>query len=199
MVWLYNCNGCCDFQFIPIRVANAGHSHDLFGGFYAGSFSLLQGPQIPLPTIQLKNISRCSTSLFIPHFQTASSVQHLRFILAHRCTYHNISYPTCANGTQLYISSSSHDCCVLLSWSTCIHQINGPDGPEFSPAQFRKDKCVFLSTSLPVTMKHERSTISVYLNSMLLKATNQASNLGIIIDSDLNFSNHLKSVTKFGY
>lgn len=44
----------------------------------------------------------------------------------------------------------------------------------------------------------DKTEVTVFVltyNSMSLKATNQARNLGVIIDSDLNFNNHLKAIT----
>lgn len=47
--------------------------------------------------------------------------------------------------------------------------------------------------------KNERSKISAHLGSVSLTATSQARNLGVIIDSDLNFNNHLKFVSKYAF
>ena len=33
----------------------------------------------------------------------------------------------------------------------------------------------------------------------MLKTTNQARNLGVVMDSDLNFSSHIKTITKSAY
>lgn len=47
--------------------------------------------------------------------------------------------------------------------------------------------------------KPERSKVSAHLDSMSLKATNQDRNPGVIINSDLNFSNHTNAITKSAY
>lgn len=44
--------------------------------------------------------------------------------------------------------------------------------------------------------KNERSEIRAHLGSMSLTATNQARNVGVIIDSDWNFNTHVKFITK---
>lgn len=42
----------------------------------------------------------------------------------------------------------------------------------------------------------EDSQVSVHLESMTLKTTNQATNLGVVKDSDLNFNSHIETITK---
>lgn len=42
----------------------------------------------------------------------------------------------------------------------------------------------------------ERLKVSAYFDSMTLKSTNHARNLGVIMDSDLNFNIHIKTITK---
>ena len=43
--------------------------------------------------------------------------------------------------------------------------------------------------------KEEHLKVSAQLQSVTLKTTDQARNLGVIMDSDLNFSSHIKTVT----
>ena len=47
--------------------------------------------------------------------------------------------------------------------------------------------------------KEERLKVSAQLQSVMLETTDQARNLGVIMDSDLNFSSHIKTVTKSAY
>ena len=47
--------------------------------------------------------------------------------------------------------------------------------------------------------KEERLTVSAQLQPVTLKTTNQACNLSVIMDSDLNFSSHTKTITKSAY
>ncbi len=41
--------------------------------------------------------------------------------------------------------------------------------------------------------------VHAHLNSLPLKSKNQARNLGVILDSDLNFSSHIKTITKSAF
>ena len=100
--------------------------------------------------------------------------------------HHNISYQTYADDTQLYISVSSHDYSLLLSLSNCICQINEWMCQNFLQLNAEKTEVIIF------VPKNERSKVSAHLGSMSLTATN----LGVIIDSDLNFNNHLKLITK---
>ncbi len=47
--------------------------------------------------------------------------------------------------------------------------------------------------------KEERLRVSTQLQSVMLKATDQARNLGVVMDSDLNLNNHIKTTTKSAY
>ena len=47
--------------------------------------------------------------------------------------------------------------------------------------------------------KEERLKVSIQLQSIMLKTTNQARNLGEVIASNLNFSSHIKTITKSAY
>ena len=47
--------------------------------------------------------------------------------------------------------------------------------------------------------KEERLKVSTQLQSVMLKTTNQARNLGVVMDSDLNFNIHIKTITKSAY
>uniref|UniRef100_A0A8C7WRW4 Reverse transcriptase domain-containing protein n=1 Tax=Oryzias sinensis TaxID=183150 RepID=A0A8C7WRW4_9TELE len=45
----------------------------------------------------------------------------------------------------------------------------------------------------------QRESVSSYLHSLSLKPSNQVRNLGVIMDSDLNFNSHIKSVTSAAF
>ena len=47
--------------------------------------------------------------------------------------------------------------------------------------------------------KKERLNVSAQLQSVMLKTTNQARNLGVVMDSDLNLNSHIKTITKSAY
>lgn len=113
--------------------------------------------------------------------------------LAQIMEHHNISCHTYADDTQLYISVSSHDYSPLLSLTNCIHQINQWMCQNFIQLNAEKTGVIIFGP------KTERSKISAHLGSMSLTNTNQARNLSVIIDSDLNFNSHLKFITKSAY
>ena len=113
--------------------------------------------------------------------------------LAQIMEHHNISYHTYADDTQLYISVSSHDYSPLRSLSNCIHQINEWMCQNFLQLNAEKTEVIIFGPKI------EREKISAHLGSMSLTATNQARNLGVIIDSDLNLNSHLKFITKSAY
>ena len=47
--------------------------------------------------------------------------------------------------------------------------------------------------------KEPRQKIARHLNTLGLQTTSQARNLGVLIDSDLNFDSHIKSITKSSF
>ena len=60
-------------------------------------------------------------------------------------------------------------------------------------------KNVYFCNSIVFGAKEERLKVSAQLQSIMLKPTNQARNLGVVMDSDLNFNSHIKTVTKSAY
>ena len=47
--------------------------------------------------------------------------------------------------------------------------------------------------------RDEQLKVSAQLKSVMLESRHQARNLGVVIDSDLNFKKHIKSITKSAY
>ena len=47
--------------------------------------------------------------------------------------------------------------------------------------------------------KEKRTAVSKHLESLFLKTRDQVRNLGVLIDSDLTFSSHIKSITKTAF
>ena len=104
-----------------------------------------------------------------------------------------ICYHSYADDTQIYITISPGDYNPIHTLSRCIEQIN--DWMCQSFLQLNKDKTEIIVFG----SKEERLKVSAQLQSVMLETTDQARNLGVIMDSDLNFSSHTKTITKSAY
>ena len=104
-----------------------------------------------------------------------------------------ISYHSYADDTQLYITITPGDYNPIQVLSQCIEQINYWMHQSF--LQLNRDK----TEVIVFGAKDERLKVSSQLHSVMLKTTNQARNLGVIMDSDLNFNSHIKTITKSAY
>ncbi|MDG2555425.1 reverse transcriptase domain-containing protein, partial [Vibrio parahaemolyticus] len=113
--------------------------------------------------------------------------------LAQIMEYHNISYHTYADDTQLYITVSPDDYSPLYLLNKCIDEINTWMCQNFLQLNTEKTEIVVFGP------KEQRSIVSAHLDAMTLKPTNQARNLGVVLDSDLNFNSHIKTITKSAY
>ena len=113
--------------------------------------------------------------------------------LAQIMEYHNISYHTYADDTQLYITVSPDDYSPLYLLNKCIVEINTWMCQNFLQLNTEKTEIVVFGP------KEQRSIVSAHLDAMTLKPTNQARNLGVVLDSDLNFNSHIKTITKSAY
>ena len=61
--------------------------------------------------------------------------------------------------------------------------------------QLNKDK----TEEMVFGAKAERIKVSAELQSAMFKTTDKARNLGLVMDSDLSFNSHIKTVTKSAY
>ena len=66
--------------------------------------------------------------------------------------------------------------------------------PEFSTTKLRKSEIIVFER-----LKEERLKASAHLDSMTLKPTNQARNPVVVMDLDLHFNSHIKTITKSAY
>ena len=108
-------------------------------------------------------------------------------------TNNSISYHSYADDTQIYISLSPDDYTPLEGLYHCIEQIN--DWMSFNFLQLNKDKTELIIFG----NKKKRAKVATGLNAKGFTAKETVKNLGVIIDSDLNFSSHIKSITKSAY
>lgn len=104
-----------------------------------------------------------------------------------------ICYHNYADDTQIYITLTPGDYGPIQALSNCIDQINDWMCQNF--LQLNKDK----TEVLVFGAKEERLKVSAQLQSAMLKTSNQARNLGVVMDSDMNFSSHIKQITKSAY
>uniref|UniRef100_A0A3B3CIL0 Reverse transcriptase domain-containing protein n=1 Tax=Oryzias melastigma TaxID=30732 RepID=A0A3B3CIL0_ORYME len=105
----------------------------------------------------------------------------------------NISYHSYADDTQIYIRLTPGDRGPVQALGKCIEDIN--DWMCHNLLQLNKNK----TEVIVFGAKEKRLDVTTELQSIQLKTTNQARNLGVVIDTDLNFDKHIKAVTKSAY
>ena len=104
-----------------------------------------------------------------------------------------IAYHSYADDTQIYIALSPNDYSPIDNLCNCIEQINAWMTQNF--LQLNKDKTEIIVFGAP----DQRSKVNAKLASLSLQTKNQVRNLGVILDSDLNFNSHINSITKSAY
>ncbi|KAI4800683.1 hypothetical protein KUCAC02_009526 [Chaenocephalus aceratus] len=104
-----------------------------------------------------------------------------------------ISYHSYADDTQIYVTISPGDYAPIQTLSKCIEQINDWMCQNF--LQLNKDK----TEVMVFGAKAERLKVSAELQCAMFKPTDKARNLGVVMDSDLSFNSHIKTVTKSAY
>ncbi len=104
-----------------------------------------------------------------------------------------ICYHNYADDTQIYITISPGDYDPIQALSNCIEQVNDWMCQNF--LQLNKDK----TEVIVFGAREERLKVSARLQSVMLRTTDQARNLGVVMDSDLNLRSHIKTITKSAY
>ena len=106
---------------------------------------------------------------------------------------HNIEYHSYADDTQLYMAISPGDQRSIDSLVNCISDLNQWLSQNF--LKLNQDK----TEVLVIGEKKAREELSALLKTVSLNCTNKGKNLGVILDSDLNFEPHFNSIRKSSY
>ncbi len=104
-----------------------------------------------------------------------------------------IAYHSYADDTQIYLALSPNDYSPIDSLCQCIGEINSWMCQNF--LQLNKEKTEVIAFG----NKDEVLKVNAYLDSRGQTTKNQVRNLGVILETDLSFSSHVKAVTKSAY
>ena len=105
-----------------------------------------------------------------------------------------INYHSYADDTQIYITMSPGDRGPVQALGKCIEwKISDWTCQNFLQLNKNKTEVIVFGA------KEKRSQVTTELQSIHLKTTNQARNLGVVMDSDLNLEKHIKAITKSAY
>ncbi len=104
-----------------------------------------------------------------------------------------IAYHSYADDTQIYLALSPNDYSPIDSLCQYIDEINSWMCQNF--LQLNKEKTEVIAFG----NKDEVLKVNAYLDSRGQTTKNQVRNLGVILETDLSFSSHVKAVTKSAY
>jgi len=103
------------------------------------------------------------------------------------------AYHSYADDTQIYLALAPNDYSPTDSLCQCIDEIKNWMCQNF--LQLNKDKTEVIAFG----NKDEVLKVNMYLHSRGQTTKNQVRNLGVILESDLSFSSHVKTITKSAY
>ena len=106
---------------------------------------------------------------------------------------HNINYHSYADDTQLYLSISPGDLNSINRLINCISDVNNWLSHNF--LKLNQDK----TEVLVIGEKSARDDIIARLETRSITCTDKAKNLGVILDSDLNFIPHFNHIRKTSF
>ncbi len=98
-----------------------------------------------------------------------------------------------ADHTQIYLALSPNDYSPIDSLCQCIDEINSWMCQNFLRLNKEKTEVIAFGN------KDEVLKVNAYLDSRGQTTKNQVRNLGVILETDLSFSSHVKAVTKSAY
>ncbi len=104
-----------------------------------------------------------------------------------------IAYHSYADDTQIYLALSPNDYTPIDSLCQCIDEVNSWMSQNF--LQLNKEKTEVIAFG----NKDEVLKVNAYLDSRGQTTKNNVKNLGVILETDLSFSSHVKAVTKSAY
>ncbi len=104
-----------------------------------------------------------------------------------------IDYHGYTDYTQIYLALSPNDCSPIDSLFQCIDENNSWMCQNF--LQLNKDKTEVTAFG----NKDEVLSVNAYIDSRGQTTKNQVKNIGVILETDLSFSSHVKAVTKSAF
>ncbi len=112
-----------------------------------------------------------------------------------------IAYHSYADDTQIYLALSPNDYSPIDSLCQCIDEIYSWRSQNF--LQLNKEKTEVIAFEIKDEVlkvnAYLDSRVNAYLDSRGQTTKNQVRNLGVILETDLSFSSHVKAVTKSAY
>ncbi len=104
-----------------------------------------------------------------------------------------IAYHSFANDAKICLAVSPNDYSPIDSLYQCIDEINSWMCQNFLQLNKEKTKVIAFGN------QDEVLKVNVYLDSRRETTKDQVKNLGVILETDLRFSSHVKAVTKSAY
>ncbi len=104
-----------------------------------------------------------------------------------------IAYHSYADDTQMHLALSPNDYSPIDSLCQCTDQINSWMCQNCLQLNKKKTEVIVFGN------KDEVLKVNAYLDSRGQTTKHQVRNLGVILETDLSFSSHVKAVTKSAY
>ena len=106
---------------------------------------------------------------------------------------HGVNFHFYADDTQLYLSVAPDDPCALDPLLACVSSIKCWMSENFLKLNEDKTEVLIIGSS------EQRESITSRLGNLAEESNTSVKNLGVIIDSELNFNTHINHVTKIAF